>query len=81
MKYLLTGVPPMKLMFDFVDYNIGKTLVLHANTKNLKMAVLKVRVFENLLFRKLNYYYRVSQRKLVYFILLWQVGICKLTLV
>jgi len=36
------SVPPMKLMFDFVDYNIGKTLVLHANTQNLKMAVLKV---------------------------------------
>ena len=48
----------MKLMFDFVDYNIGKTLVLHANTQNLKMAVLKVRVFENPLFRKPNYYYR-----------------------
>ena len=41
-------VPPMKLMFDFVDYNVGKTLVLHANIKNMKMAVLKVRVFENL---------------------------------
>jgi hypothetical protein len=44
----------MKLMFDFVDYNVGKTLVLHANTKNMKMAVLKVRVFENPLFRKLT---------------------------
>ena len=54
MKYLLIGVPPMKLMFDFVDYNVGKTLVLHANTKNMKMAVLKVRVFENPLFRKLT---------------------------
>ena len=39
----------MKLMFDFVDYNVGKTLVLHATTKNMKMALLKVRVFENLL--------------------------------
>ena len=38
----------MKLMFDFVDYNVGKTLVLHATTKNMKMALLKVRVFENL---------------------------------
>ena len=58
MKYFLIcynkGVPPMKLMFDFVDYNVGKTLVLHANTKNMKMAVLKVRVFENHLFRKLT---------------------------
>ena len=54
MKYLLIiynkGVPPMKLMFDFVDYNVGKTLVLHAaNTKIMKMDVLKVRVFENLI--------------------------------
>ena len=55
MKYLLIGIPPMKLMFDFVDYNIGKTLVLHANTKNLKMAVLKVRVFENLLSEETYY--------------------------
>ena len=39
----------MKLMFDFVDYNVGKTLVLHANTKIMKMDVLKVRVFENLI--------------------------------
>ena len=54
MKYLLIGVPPMKLMFDFVDYNIGKTLVLHSNTKNLKMAVLKVRVSENPLIWKLT---------------------------
>ena len=55
MKYLLIGIPPMKLMFDFVDYNIGKTLVLHTNTKNMKMAALKVRVFENLLSEETYY--------------------------
>ena len=26
-----------KLMFDFVDYFIGKSVVLHANTKDMKM--------------------------------------------
>ena len=31
--------------------------------------------------QKTNYTYRVSQRKLVYFILLWRVEICKLALV
>ena len=60
MKYLLIcydkGVPPMNLMFDFVDYNVGKTLVLHANIKNMKMAVLKVRVFENLLSEEAYYW-------------------------
>ena len=29
--------PPTKLMFDFVDYFIGKSVVLHANTKDMKM--------------------------------------------
>ena len=46
----------MKLMFDFVDYNVGKTLVLHANIKNMKRAVLKVRVFENLLSEEADYW-------------------------
>lgn len=40
MKLLLT--PPTKLMFDFVDYFIGKSVVLHANTKDMKMDLLTV---------------------------------------
>ena len=34
--------PPTKLMFDFVDYFIGKSVVLHANTKDMKMDLLNV---------------------------------------
>ena len=34
--------PPTKLMFDFVDYFIGKSVVLHANTKDMKMDLLTV---------------------------------------
>ena len=33
--------PPTKLMFDFVDYFIGKSVVLHANTKDMKMKMAK----------------------------------------
>ena len=29
-------------MFDFVDYFIGKSVVLHANTKDMKMDLLSV---------------------------------------
>ena len=29
-------------MFDFVDYFIGKSVVLHANTKDMKMDLLTV---------------------------------------
>ena len=31
-----------KLMFDFVDYFIGKSVVLHATTKDMKMDLLSV---------------------------------------
>ena len=31
---------PLKLMFDFVDYFIGKSVVLHANTKDMKTNLL-----------------------------------------
>ena len=34
--------PPTKLMFDFVDYFIGKSVVLHANTKDMKIDLLSV---------------------------------------
>ena len=34
--------PPTKLMFDFVDYFIGKSVVLHVNTKDMKMDLLSV---------------------------------------